>query len=227
MRDSILPSLISLPQITIMDRVREIEQQRLSEIHVDILDGHFSPSMPLGFQLLKDLREETSIGFDCHVMVNGTTKYYVDELLALNPTQVLFHIETEEHVDWMLNYIHGAGVKTGVALKPSTPLSTLDYVLEKCDTVLLMLMNPGFASSKSEVQVPYAFRKIRDLKQMVLDRNLSTQIELDGRVSRENIIMCVKEGIADRFVCGSTCLDVNNIGGSIEDIVYELQAANL
>ena len=110
--------------------------------------------------------------------------------------------------------IHGRGVRAGVALRPATPVSALEYVLEKCDTVLLMLINPGYASSKSEQQVAYADRKIRDLRKMIDSRGLATKIEIDGRVSPANI-EAYGNGIVDIFVAGSTCIQRADIPGSV------------
>ena len=90
--------------------------------------------------------------------------------------------ETQPHIDGMINRIYAKGVKAGIALKPSTPLSTVEYVLDKCDSVLLMLINPGYAFLKGEKQVAYADRKIRQLRQMINERGLDTKIELDGRI---------------------------------------------
>ncbi|MBR2764808.1 MAG: ribulose-phosphate 3-epimerase, partial [Blautia sp.] len=133
----ISPSLICLDMCNLESQVRILEQAGISMIHVDILDGHFSPSMPLGLDTVRQLRDRTDLAFDCHVMVTEQD-YFVDELLDIGVEQIVFHAETQPHIDGMLNRIHAKGVRAGVALKPATPLSTLEYVLEKCDAVLLM-----------------------------------------------------------------------------------------
>jgi ribulose-phosphate 3-epimerase len=131
--------------------------------------------------------------------------YFIDDLLDIGVQQIIFHAETQPHIDGMLNRIHAKGVRAGVALKPATPLGTLEYVLEKCDTVLLMLINPGYAFVKGEQPVPYGDRKIRELKQMIRDRDLNTKISLDGRISPE-VVRTYGTDLADQFVIGSTCL---------------------
>lgn len=181
-------------------------------LHVDILDGHFSPSMPLGLDTVRQLRQKTDMFFDCHVMVENQD-FFVDELLDIGVQQIVFHAETQPHIDGMINRIHAKGVKAGIALKPSTPLSTVEYVLDKCDSVLLMLINPGYAFLKGEKQVAYADRKIRQLRQMINERGLDTKIELDGRISPDNIRTYGKD-LADVFVTGTTCLDRNDLSGS-------------
>jgi ribulose-phosphate 3-epimerase len=190
-----------------------LEQSGIKMLHVDILDGHFSPSMPLGLDTVRQLRAKTDLQFDCHVMVTEQD-YFVDELLDIGVEQIVFHAETQPHIDGMLNRIHAKGVRAGVALRPATPLTVLDYCLEKCDTVLLMLINPGYAFVKGEKQVAYAERKVRALRAMIDERGLDTKIEIDGRISKENIAAW-GDGTVNLFVTGSTCLDRNDLAGSL------------
>lgn len=203
------PSLISCCDLCNLEQsIRTLERSGIKMLHVDILDGYFSPSMPLGLDTVRQLRDRTDLFFDCHVMVSEQD-YFVDELLDIGVEQIVFHAETQPHMDGMLNRIRAKGVKAGVALKPATPLSTLDYVLEKCDTVLLMLINPGYAFVKGESQVPYAHRKVRELRKMINDRGLSTKIELDGRISPENIRSYGRD--VDLYVVGSTCVKKDSL----------------
>lgn len=208
----ISPSLICLDMCNLEQQVKLLEESGIKMLHVDILDGHFSPSMPLGLDTVRQLRAKTDLQFDCHVMVTEQD-YFVDELLDIGVEQIVFHGETQPHIDGMLNRIHAKGVKAGVALKPATPLSVLDYVLEKCDTVLLMLINPGYAFVKGEKQVSYADRKIRELRNKIDTMGLDTKIEVDGRISPQNI-QDYGNGLVDIFVTGSTCIDRNNMKDS-------------
>jgi ribulose-phosphate 3-epimerase len=196
--------------------VNVLEQNGIGMLHVDILDGHFSPSMPLGLDTVRQLRAKTDLPFDCHLMVCDQD-YFVDELLDIGVEQIVFQAETQPHVDGMLNRIHAKGVRAGVALKPATPLSVLDYVLEKCDTVLLMLINPGYAFMKGEKQVSYADRKIRELRERIDRQGLETKIELDGRISPENI-RTYGGGTADQFVVGSTCIKRDALAESLVEL---------
>ena len=155
------PSVISCCDPCNLERsVRMLEAEGIPALHVDILDGHFSPSMPLGLDAVAQLKTKTALPFDVHLMATEHD-FFVTELIGMGVEQIVFHVETERHLDYRLNQIHEAGIRAGVALKPATPLSTLDYVLEKCDAVLLMLINPGYAQCRAEGQVPYAARKIR------------------------------------------------------------------
>lgn len=210
------PSLICLDMCNLEREVKILENNEIKMLHVDILDGHFSPSMPLGLDTVRQLRAKTDLFFDCHVMVTEQD-YFVDELLDIGVDQIVFHGESQPHIDGMLNRIHAKGVKAGVALKPATPLTELEYVLEKCDTVLLMLINPGYAFVKGEKQVAYADRKIRDLRKMICDRGLQTKIEVDGRISPANIETYGKD-LVDIFVTGSTCINRNDMEASLQKL---------
>ena len=184
----ISPSLICLDLCNLEQQVRLVEESGIRMLHVDILDGHFSPSMPLGLETVKQLRKKTDLEFEAHVMT-ANPQYFIDELLECGVSQIVFHIETADHVDGLLNYIHGKGVRAGVALKPGTPLTVLDYVLDKCDAVLLMLINPGFAQCAGEAQV-----------------SSPKNIEDYGR------------GIANIFVAGSTCIKKDDLVGSLRAV---------
>lgn len=209
------PSLITLDLCNLERDVRILEKSGIPMLHVDLLDGHFSPSMPLGLDTVRQLRQLTDLPFDCHVMATNND-FFIGELLDIGVQQLVFHVETEPHIDGMLNRIRAAGVRAGLALRPATGLDVLDFPLEKCDTVLLMLINPGFASVKSEQQVPYAGRKIEQLHEMILQRGLDTRIELDGRISADNIRRW--SSLADLFVLGSTCIRRSELEASLQEL---------
>jgi ribulose-phosphate 3-epimerase len=216
---AISPSLISVcDPLRVLDSVRALEGASVPMLHLDLLDGYFSPCMPLGLDTVRALRGATALALDCHIMA-VRNEFFIRELLCIGVEQIVFHIETEPHVDYWLNEIRAAGVRAGVALKPATPLCSLDYVLEKCDVVELMLINPGYAGSKNEAQVAYADRKVRDLRTRIDARGLPTQIELDGRISRQNI-QAYGHGAAQIFVAGSTCLDKNDLQASAKLLVH-------
>jgi len=209
----ISPSLICFDQCNLERDVGILEAAGIELLHVDILDGHFSPSMPLGLDAVRQLRCRTDLRFDVHLM-STANDYFVDELLDIGVQQLIFHVETESHVDNMLNRIQAKGVRAGVALKPGTPLSVLDCVLDTCDAVLLMLINPGYAWNKTEAQVSYTDRKIRALRAMIDERGLDTAIEIDGRISPVNM-ETYGASVVDIFVAGSTCIRRDTIAESV------------
>ena len=201
---TIAPSIMCADLCNLEKSVREIEEAGLDTLHIDIIDGTFSPSMPLGINTIEQLRQITDMKFDVHIMAN-TNEFFIQEMLRIGVEQITFHIETSLHIDCYINLIKKHNTKVGIALNPATPLSVLDYVLPQCDTVLLMLINPGFATDKGEKQVTYAAKKVEDLSKMIQSQGLDTKIEVDGRVSLDTISTLVRAG-ADILVAGSTSL---------------------
>ncbi len=201
---NISPSLMCADLTNLEESIKKIEELGIDALHIDLIDGAFSPSIPLGLDIIKKIRNITSLPFDAHVMsVNNA--FFIEELLNLKVESISFHSESTLHIDRLINMIKNAGSKVGLALNPATSLSVLDYVLPSCDKILLMLINPGFAGDENEKMVPYAMQKIRDLKQLIADKNLNTKIQVDGRVSLDVIAELIKAG-ADDLVVGSTGL---------------------
>ena len=201
---TIAPSIMSADLCNLEKSVREIEREGIDTLHIDVIDGSFSPSMPLGIDTIKQLRRITDLNFDVHIMANDN-EFFIQEMINIGVEQISFHLETSIHIDRYINLIKNSGTKVGVALNPTTPLSVLDYVLPQVDTVLLMLINPGFATDKNEKQISYAVQKVKDLNQLIQDKGLNTRIEVDGRVSLEAIAGLVEVG-AEILVAGSTSL---------------------
>ena len=203
--------------------VHDLEKLGVDMLHIDIIDGYFSPSMPLGLDVIKDLRKITDMPFDVHVMAKEN-QFFIDELLTFDIQRLCFHCESEIHLDRQLNLIKKANIESGIALSPATPISVLEYVLEKCDFVMLMLINPGFAFDEAETQVSYMHQKIRDCRSLIEAKGLDTSIEVDGRISIESIPDLIEAG-ADVLVLGSTSLfsgdkdtenNIRNIKAAVE-----------
>jgi len=212
----IVPSIITFDLCNIERQAQVIAESGVDAVHLDVIDGHFSPSMPLGIETIAQLRRKTGLAFDVHVMA-ARHDYFIDALLDIGVQQLTFQMESEPHIDRMLDRIRAAGVRAGVSLKPSTPLSMLEYVLERCDTVLLMLTNPGYAGSPGETQVPYAKRKIFALREMILQQGVDTAIEIDGRVSKETIRKFAPATV-DMFVAGSLCISRESPSAGLSEL---------
>ena len=151
-RITIAPSIMCADLCNLEKSVKELEKEGLDTLHVDVIDGYFSPSMPLGIDTIKQLRKVTDMNFDVHIMANNN-EFFIQEMIRIGVQQISFHIETSVHIDRCIQLIRKNGIKVGVALNPATSLSVLEYVLPQCDTILLMLINPGFATDKNEKQV--------------------------------------------------------------------------
>lgn len=198
------PSIMCANLTNLEQSVKKIEELGVDALHIDLIDGSFSPSIPLGIDTVQKVRDLTDMGFDAHIM-SLDNEFFIEELIKIGVESITFHYESSLHIDRYINLIREAGIKVGIALNPSTSLSVLDYILPEVDMVVLMLINPGFATNKNEKQVPYATKKIKDLRKMINDQNLDVEIQVDGRVSLDTIDSLVEAG-ADNLVLGSTSL---------------------
>lgn len=200
------------------ESVRRLERLRADLLHFDIMDGRFAPNLPLGFETLRQLRPRTALPFDVHLMVQDND-FFVREVAALGAQMISVHVESSTHLDRTLALIRSLGACVGAALNPATPLSALDYVLERLDFVLLMTVNPGFAGQQV---VPSAIRKIGECAAYLAARGASIPIEVDGNVSFRHIPRMVAAG-AGILVTGSS--SVFNADGSLEENFRRTRAA--
>lgn len=201
---SIVPSLICTDLCNLEQEVRMIETIGCNMIHVDIIDGNFSPSMPIGLDTIRQVRKKTSMDFDVHLMVLNN-EYFVNQMIEIGAKRICFHVENERHISQLLTQIKSSGVETGVALSPATPISVLEYVIEQCDFVLLMGINPGYASFSGEKKVSYIERKIMDCSELIKKYQQKTSITIDGRVSFDDLLLFAQAGV-ETFVGGSSSL---------------------
>lgn len=201
---AISPSVMCADLVNLERSIKELEAIGVDSLHIDLIDGLFSPSMPLGIDTVKKLRKITNMEFDVHIM-SMNNELFINEMLDIGAESISFHYESSFHTDRLINLVKKGGAKVGIALNPATSLSVLDYILPQCDSVLLMLINPGFATDKSEKQVNYADKKVKDLYELIKRNNLDVKIQVDGRVSLETIPKLVSAG-ADSLVVGSTSL---------------------
>lgn len=198
------PSLMCADLVNLEAGVREIEETGIDTLHIDVIDGNFSPSMPIGIETIKRLREITALNFDIHIM-STNNEFFINEMLKIGVQSITFHLETSLHVDRLINLIKNEGVEVGIALNPATPIETLDTIMEELNLICLMLINPGFATNKNETQVSYALKKVKKLREMLNKKDIDLDLQVDGRVSLESIPDLVKAG-ATNLVLGSTSL---------------------
>ncbi|MGQ9589362.1 MAG: ribulose-phosphate 3-epimerase [Planctomycetota bacterium] len=197
----VAPSLMCADAGYLAEEIRRLEELGADWLHFDVMDGRFVPNLPLGLGLIRDARRLTALPFDVHLMVREND-LFVDLLASIGVERISVHAESAVHLDRTLERIRQTGARAGVALNPATPLSALDYVLERLDYLLLMTVNPGYAGQKL---VPSAIRKIADARAYLERRELRVPIEVDGNVSFEHIPRMVAAG-ADVLVAGSSSL---------------------
>lgn len=181
---------------------RDIQMVNASEaewIHLDIMDGVFVPNISYGFPVVSAIAKEAKKVLDAHLMIIDPDRY-VENFAKMGVEYLSVHYEACTHLHRSLQNIRNLGMKAGVALNPHTPVHLLEDILEECDYVLLMSVNPGFGGQKF---IENCVKKVSTLKEMILKRNLNTLIEVDGGVNRHNAPILAQAG-ADALVAGSS-----------------------
>ena len=214
----IAPSVMCADLCNLEADIQELETAGINLLHFDLMDAHFVPNMPIGLALIQQLRAKTDAAFDIHLMVENND-FFVDAVADIGVQQIAVHVESATHLDRTLSLIQAHNIKAGAALNPATPLSALDYVLERLDFVLIMTVNPGFAGQK---MVPATLRKIAECRAFFDERRIDIPIEVDGNVSFENIPKMVSAG-ADILVGGTS--SVFHKSGSRTENVQRTQLA--
>ena len=192
------PSILSADFGILGQQLEEISRAGAQYVHIDVMHGHFVPSISFGMPVIGSIRPYTDRVFDVHLMVEDPGSI-VEAVAAAGADIITVHAEACTHLDRVIGQIHDCGKKAGVVLNPATPLSVLEYVLPKVEVVLLMSVNPGFGGQK---YIPYVTDKIRDLRKMIDGRGLSVDIEVDGGVKLANAEKILAAG-ANVLVAGS------------------------
>ena len=198
------PSLLSANFLNLEKELQDITTGGAKYLHVDVMDGHFVPSISFGMPVMKSIRKKTDLVFDVHLMIENPEKY-IPEFAACGADIITVHAESTVHLNRAIMQIKELGLKAGVALNPSTPLSVLDYVLEYVDMVLIMSVNPGFGGQE---YIGNITGKIRELKQKIDDRQLNVDIEVDGGIKLHNVKEVLDAG-ANVIVAGSAVFNEN------------------
>lgn len=192
------PSLLSADFARTGEQLKELEAAGVKWLHLDVMDGDFVPSISFGMPVIKALRKSTNLFFDVHMMVTEPVRY-IDAMAESGADMITVHVEACKHLHRTVQAIKAKGLKAGVVLNPATSLSTLDYILEDVDMVLLMSVNPGFGGQK---YIKTMTAKIKALKEMIDARGLDIDIEVDGGVTPDNVREIIAAG-ANVIVAGS------------------------
>lgn len=194
----IAPSILSADFARLGEEIQAVERAGASLLHVDVMDGRFVPNITIGLPVVKAISRATRLPLDTHLMIVEPGRY-AEQFVAAGAQMVSVHIEADPHAQRTLSAIRAAGGKAGIAINPATSLSAVEEVLKFADYVLLMSVNPGFGGQKF---IPESLDKLRRLRQMIDERGLSTRIEIDGGIDRENIAEIAAAG-AEIIVSGS------------------------
>ena len=194
----IAPSILSADFSKLGDEIRAVEKAGAEVIHIDVMDGHFVPNITIGPLVVEAARRVTDLPLDVHLMINDPDSY-IKDFADAGADWITVHVETCPHLHRTLNFIRSLGKKPGAVLNPATPLSTLDYVLEEMDLVMLMSVNPGFGGQGF---IESTLEKCRKLRSMLDKVNPEAGIEIDGGISPKTIGRMAEAG-ANIFVAGS------------------------
>ena len=194
----IAPSILSADFSKLGDEIKAVEDAGADWIHVDVMDGHFVPNITIGPLVVEAARQVTSLPLDVHLMIENPDRYIKDFAKA-GADLISVQVEACVHLNRTIQMIKESGRRAGVVLNPATPLSSIEWILEYVDLVMIMSVNPGFGGQDF---IPNSLERIKALRKMIQENELTTLIEIDGGVN-EKTIKDVSEAGADVFVAGS------------------------
>lgn len=194
----IAPSILAADFAKLGEEVLEVEKAGADWIHVDIMDGHFVPNISFGPIVLNAIRPLTKLPMDVHLMIENPDQY-IEEFAKAGADYITVHVEACPHLHRTIQLIRSHGVKPGVVLNPHTPIETIQHILEDIDLVLFMTVNPGFGGQKF---IHSVVPKVKQLADLINEKGLSIEIEIDGGINEETIGACAEAG-ATVFVAGS------------------------
>ncbi|WP_105170300.1 ribulose-phosphate 3-epimerase [Pseudoalteromonas sp. T1lg24] len=214
----IAPSILSADFARLGEEVDNVLKAGADVVHFDVMDNHYVPNLTIGPMVCKALRDYgIEAPIDVHLMVKP-----VDTLIPMfadaGASIITFHPEASEHVDRTLSLIKEHGCKAGLVLNPATPLSCLEYVMDKLDVILLMSVNPGFGGQKF---IPNTLDKLRAVRKLIDQSGYDIRLEIDGGVNVNNIAEIAEAG-ADMFVAGSAIFNQADYKHVIEQMREQL-----
>lgn len=213
MKTIIAPSVLACNFLKLGEEIAMLNQSEAAWIHIDVMDGMFVPNISFGFPILDAISKNTDKICDVHIMMHQPERY-IQDFKKYGANAISVHYEACIHLHKTIQEIKALGMKAGVVLNPHTPIHVLDNIIEELDYVLLMSVNPGFGGQKF---IPATIQKIKDLKNYIRSKNLTTLIQVDGGVDLKNA-KSVKDAGADVLVAGSAVFNSANPLQTIKEL---------
>ncbi len=217
MEKCLAPSILSADFGNLKEQLELVDEAGAQYVHFDVMDGVFVPSISFGLPVLKSIRKYTDRLFDVHLMIVDPERY-IKEFIDAGADIVTVHAEACKHLDATIDLIKECGAMAGVAINPATPVSEIIHVLDKVDMVLVMSVNPGFGGQKL---IPYTLNKIKELSEIIAQKGLKLDIEIDGGINMDTIDSALEAG-ANIIVSGSA-LFKGDISANVEMFLEKMR----
>ena len=201
----ISPSVLACDLSNLAAEVAEIEAAGADMVHLDVMDGVFVTNMSFGMPIIESLRKKSKMVFDVHLMIVHPEKY-AERFIDAGADILTFHYEACDKPAELLDLIRSRGVRSAISIKPATPPEAIYPLLEKCDMVLVMTVEPGYGG---QALIPETLEKVTTLKQEIKRRGLNIEIEVDGGINAKNAHTAVNAG-ADILVAGSAVFNASD-----------------